>query len=137
MEDLGTLSGRISYIIRVYELSNRRLAQIAGVSGQAIGDIISGKQKSLKPDNLKNISEKLDISIEWLSVGLGFAPKSNIHKVNDPMAEYGQPTYEDLRTERDTLKDKLLKQHEKYQALKDAYDKVKEELDMIKNRKQA
>lgn len=39
-----------------------------------------------------------------------------------------------LTEERDALKDKLLLQHEKYQALFDKYEVVKEELDKLKNR---
>lgn len=87
MESISRLANRITHILKEFELSNRQLAKLADISPQTIGDILDGTQKTLKPDKLKNISEKLDISESWMVYGKGEPPKKGLGDSKEVITE--------------------------------------------------
>jgi transcriptional regulator with XRE-family HTH domain len=111
-EDLSKLSGRIAYILRVYDLSNRALAAIADISPTAIGDILNEKQKSLKTDNLVRISEKLNIALGWIAEGKGDNPIPKELRANliEKPKETVFPEEIQLRQKIEALQDRLIKE---------------------------
>lgn len=70
------LGERLDQIKYHFKLNNSDLAKIAGVSSQAISDIVNGITDNPKVSTMKNISSKLEISLEWLIEGTGQMKKS-------------------------------------------------------------
>lgn len=108
--------------------SQQELADLVGISKQMISHYEKG-ENTPRMGTLDKIAKALNVK------KLDLLSSESI--AEEPHEDYKTQNFDDIKKERDLLKDKLLQQHEKYQALKDAYDKVKEELDQIKNRKQA
>lgn len=73
METFPKLSDRIKYLLKEFELKMSDLARMGGVKGQTIKNIIDGADTSSSV--LTGISTKLEIDLQWLSTGLGPAPK--------------------------------------------------------------
>ncbi len=67
----NTISKRLEVVKNHFHLSNRKLAQIAGISGQGIADILNGVSKNPRNSIFVHISDKLDINLSWLLTGDG------------------------------------------------------------------
>lgn len=65
------LSERLEKIKQHFGLNDSKLAEIAGVTPTAIGNIINGVTDNPKISLLKNITSKLNISLDWLVSGEG------------------------------------------------------------------
>lgn len=65
------LATRFEMIKHHFKLNNSKLAEIAEVTSTAIGDIMNGTTDNPKLGLLKNVSTKLNISMEWLAYGDG------------------------------------------------------------------
>lgn len=84
---------------------------------------------------LKNNSEPMDSGImSIIKINKSTEDKRRIEDGTALMPDVYYNQFKELQEERDALKDKLLLQHEKYQALFEKYAAVKEELDVFKNR---
>lgn len=53
------------------KMTNARLAREAGVTPSAVGQWLSGKVESLKPENLYRAAKALGVSTDWLAAGVG------------------------------------------------------------------
>lgn len=65
------LSRRLEKVMTHFGLNDSKLAEIAGVSPTAIGNIMKGLTDNPKISLLRNISSKLKISMDWLALGEG------------------------------------------------------------------
>jgi transcriptional regulator with XRE-family HTH domain len=80
----NTLSKRLELVKNHFHLSNRRLAQVAGISGQGIADILNGVSKNPRNSIFVQISDQLDISLSWLLTGEGEMLKQVIVQEDAP-----------------------------------------------------
>jgi len=63
---------RIRYIRQLNRLSQEKFAEILGTTRGAVGNWELGK--GIKLENLRQISEKFEVSLDWLSKGTGRTP---------------------------------------------------------------
>lgn len=125
---MDTYLDRIQKFIDHKGLSNRKFEAKISISNGLIGkNIKSGG--NLGGDILEKILREFpELSADWLLLGEGAmirGVENNLTKLKD---------LEKITHERDILKDKLLIQHERYQALLEKYNLLEEEL---RNKKQA
>lgn len=86
---MATLAERLQLAMFKKSISQQRLADIVGVSQQAIGKVIRGE--TLKPKNIFEISKALGVSVEWLKTGNGEAP--DFEAEVDSVEENNEPFY--------------------------------------------
>lgn len=101
------LGERLDQIKYHFKLNNSDLAKIAGVSSQAISDIVNGITDNPKVSTMKNISSKLEISLEWLIEGTGQMKKSK--EVANEYKGLNLQDYLSITKENSFLKNVLLK----------------------------
>jgi SOS-response transcriptional repressor LexA len=75
---VDTLAERLSSVLKEKQITQKKLADKLGINAQQIQAVCSGK--ILRPSNIVEISEVLNISPFWLQAGKG--PK-NLHKQNN------------------------------------------------------
>lgn len=80
----NTLNKRLELVKNHFHLSNRRLAQVAGISGQGIADILNGVSKNPRNSIFVQISDKLDINLNWLLTGEGDMLKQVVVQEESP-----------------------------------------------------
>ncbi len=71
MKETGKLSERFERLKTAFKLNNGDLAKIAGVSNQAIGDIVNDVTDNPKIGLLIKISTGLKVNLTWLATGEG------------------------------------------------------------------
>ena len=67
----NTIGERLEAVKKHFHLSNRKLGQIAGISGQGIADIIKGVSKNPRNGIFVKVSDQLDVNLNWLLTGNG------------------------------------------------------------------
>ncbi len=65
------LGKRLEVVKNHFRLSNRRLAHLAGISGQGIADILNGVSKNPRNSIFVQLSDQLDIDLNWFLTGEG------------------------------------------------------------------
>ncbi len=71
MKEDSKLSERFERLKVAFKLNNGDLAKMAGVSHQAIGDIVNGVTDNPKIGLLVKISDHLQVNLNWLAKGEG------------------------------------------------------------------
>jgi len=99
MQDYTLLNKRIELVKKDFGYSNEELGQICGVSYTAIGNIINGITKDPGVSLFINISNKLDINLDWLLCGVGEMYKNSkeIQKDHPEALKYIKQENENLR----------------------------------------
>lgn len=83
MKEDTNLSERFERLKVAFKLNNGDLARIAGVSNQAIGDIVNGVTDNPKVGLLVKISTGLKVNLNWLATGEGEMLETNSRKNED------------------------------------------------------
>lgn len=71
MKEDSKLSERFERLKVAFKLNNGDLARLAGVSNQAIGDIVNNVTDNPKIGLLIKISDALKVNLNWLATGQG------------------------------------------------------------------
>lgn len=123
------INKRIIELIESLELNTNQFADLLGLSRpDKIYNVVNYKNK-VSTDILELISIKIkNINSEWLLTGNHPMFKKENPETNTIIIEQKNEDFEIIRKERDTLKDKLLIQHERYQALLEKYNQLEEAL---------
>ena len=66
-----TIGSRLEQVKLHYKLTNNDIGKIAGVSHQAISDIVKGETDNPKVSLLVKISDHLQVNLNWLAKGQG------------------------------------------------------------------
>lgn len=82
-EKFKLLENRIAYLMTQKHLTQKKLAEIAGVSPASVFGWQNGLSKSLRSEIALKIANKLKISTSWLVAGEGDMEDSNIKVVDD------------------------------------------------------
>ncbi len=82
---------RLKSIKAHFKLSNRRLAEITGISGQGVADILKGTSKNPRNHIFVQLAEKLDLNLSWLLTGEGEMLKKTMN-IEESMADYHTAT---------------------------------------------
>lgn len=75
---MSTLSERIDWLIKHFEISQSALANLAGVKQPSVASWLSGKTKNMKSGPALALCSKLPISQEWLVNGIGEPLRSDV-----------------------------------------------------------
>ena len=89
VHDVGmpTIGDRIAEILREDPSKKQSaLAEACGVTRASVSDWISGKSKTLKPENLVAAADYLGVELRWLANGTG--PKHSIYRITEAPAKF-------------------------------------------------
>lgn len=82
---MDTLASRLQAERKAAGLTQKALADLVGVSKQAISSLEAGKSKGVKGESLDRLTRALDVSARWLLTGKGPKPLSASQSVTlDP-----------------------------------------------------
>jgi transcriptional regulator with XRE-family HTH domain len=102
-KDDTTLADRVLIILQHFNLNKSELGRISGVTSQNIAEILSGRSMNPQMKFFVNISEKLNVSLEWLMTGRGRMLKNPL---NEGEKQDNEEKYQKII--KDLLYDKLL-----------------------------
>lgn len=123
----------------------KKLMGLSGLSEEILGDRVDSNRTTLNnyvrsnrvdPDILKKVEQVVGVTLDELETFLQKGKVSD-NTLNRGFLNEGQDINK-LREERDTLKDKLLKQHDRYEALETKYNDLEKRFkELEKLKKQA
>jgi hypothetical protein len=86
---------------------------------------VAGTAKSFDVSILSNLNKNAtEINLNWLITGTGSMLKEAKEKNHDESYLTDNKDLETIKKERDSYKDRLLKQYERYQALEEKYNEL-------------
>lgn len=68
---MKTLSDRITWLLKTYDLTQVELAKIAGVSQPSVANWINGRTSSIRAEAAFSICKKIPVMYDWLLAGVG------------------------------------------------------------------
>ena len=102
-----TLSERILWILKTYNLNQSDLAKIAQVKQPSVNGWVSGKTTGINAQAALNVCSSLPISPNWLIQGIGTASPTELRKdphLKDQITQNAQPKYVSIPVSSRTLK---------------------------------
>lgn len=69
MENLTTISQRLSYLIKEKGITQYQLSSAIGITEGTLSKILSGKTKKLRENTLKLLANYFNVSEDWLRMG--------------------------------------------------------------------
>lgn len=72
---MSTLKERISWLMHEYGLTQKQLADIAGIKQPSVAGWVSGRTKAIKAESAMRLAQKLPINATWLVSGEGDAKR--------------------------------------------------------------
>lgn len=104
------IGDRVKAVRLHFDLTKKRLGEIAGITGQGIEDIESGDSKSPRINVLLNICRELQVNLNWLAEGKGSMLEKSAKIPSDYFTIKEENTA--LRTTVRTLSELLGKPHD-------------------------
>lgn len=71
ISNMKTLSERITWLLKTYDLTQVELAKIAGVSQPSVANWMNGRTSSIRAEAAYSICKKIPVMYDWLLAGVG------------------------------------------------------------------